>query len=85
MSVDICKLSIKFRTLLQAVQPQLQVQKLWRFLRKQQHRKSESGEDVHPPYQVKPSDRPLGIFKFVIGSLKLEEEQAQGAYFLVFK
>ena len=68
---------------LQAGQPQLR--KLWDSLRKQQHRRSESGSEVHPPYQLKKSDRPLGIFKFVIGSLKLEEDVPQGAYFLVFK
>ena len=68
---------------MQAGQPQLQ--KLWDTVRKQQHRESEGSSEVHPPYQIKKSDRPLGMFKFVIGSLELEEDVPEGAYFLVFK
>lgn len=68
---------------MQAATPHLK--EYWNFLLKKRQERQEQNEDVQPAYSAhKPSDRPLGLVKFLIGSLDLVN-QPQGAYFLVFK
>ena len=53
--------------------------------RQQESDQGDGGDEVKPPSATGTSDRPLGMVKFVIKGVDLEEDQPYGAYFLVFK